>query len=186
MISGDKLKIKVEVSTNMRIKTFIQEFLVLESSTKSLVIENQWHLSSAGKFCGDSTRLVNIETFWTKMTMSTEDKADEDELLDGSNIDVYPESSAETRRWNLTISSFRPWISGPRSVKVNCPERNGSIFSNASTWKISRFIAYNWKWIRMQDSECSRFMNDIFCALKAPSDQPASTGCTPVTVSVTH
>jgi len=38
VISGDKVKMKVDVATNMGIKTSIQDFLILENDAESLVM----------------------------------------------------------------------------------------------------------------------------------------------------
>ena len=74
MISGDKAKMEVDVG----IKTSIQEFLILEHDTEPLVMGVQWHSSLVGENCGDSTILVNMDTFgnptsnltlWTRSKM---------------------------------------------------------------------------------------------------------------------
>ena len=41
VISGDKVKMVVDVATNMGIKTLVQEFLILEND----VMGAQWHTS---------------------------------------------------------------------------------------------------------------------------------------------
>ena len=67
--------------------------------TESLVMGVRWHTSLVGEQCGDSVRMVNIDTFGTKLSNpleSTEDKAVEDNLLDDSTIEVYPESKIES------------------------------------------------------------------------------------------
>ena len=59
----------------------------------------QWHSSLVGENCGDSTRLVNMDTFGQPMTNpleTTEDKAEEDAILDDANLDVYPGGSEES------------------------------------------------------------------------------------------
>ena len=38
VISGDKVKMKVDVATNMGIKTSIQDFLILENDGEALVM----------------------------------------------------------------------------------------------------------------------------------------------------
>ena len=38
MISGDEVKMEVDVATNMGIKTLIQDFLILENDAESLVM----------------------------------------------------------------------------------------------------------------------------------------------------
>jgi len=68
MISGDKVKMEVDVATNMGIKTSIQDFLILENNDESLVMGMQWHTSLVGEQCGDSVRMVNIDTFWTNLS----------------------------------------------------------------------------------------------------------------------
>ena len=58
----------------------------------------QWHTSLVGEQCGDSVRMVNIDTFGQPMTNpleAVEDKADEDSVLDDANLDVYPGGSKE-------------------------------------------------------------------------------------------
>ena len=88
----------IDVATNMGIKTSIQDFLILENDGKSLVMGVQWHTSLVGEQCGDSVPMVNIDTFGTKLSNSlesTEDKAEEDKLLDDSTTEVYPESKIE-------------------------------------------------------------------------------------------
>jgi len=58
----------------------------------------QWDTSLVGEQCGDSVRMVNIDTFGSKLSNpleSAEDKAEEDSLLDESTIEVYPESKVE-------------------------------------------------------------------------------------------
>ena len=55
-------------------------------------------MSLVGENCGDSTRLVNMDTFGTPMANpldEIEDKAEEDNILDDANLDVYPEASEE-------------------------------------------------------------------------------------------
>jgi hypothetical protein len=98
VISGDKVKMEVDLSTNMGIKTSIQDFLILENDGDALVMGVQWHTSLVGEQCGDSVRMVNIDTFGTKLSNpleSAEDKAEEDNLLEDSTIEVYPESKIE-------------------------------------------------------------------------------------------
>jgi len=41
VISGDKVKIEVDVATNIRIKTSIQDFLILENDAELLVMGAQ-------------------------------------------------------------------------------------------------------------------------------------------------
>ena len=83
----------------MGIKTSIQEiFNVILKNDAELAMAVQWYTSLVGKYCWDSTRKLNIDKFGNKSTSfleSNEDKADEETLLDDSNIDVYPESKAE-------------------------------------------------------------------------------------------
>ena len=45
MISGNKVQIEVDVAKNMGIKVFLQEFLILEDDTESMVMGVQWHSS---------------------------------------------------------------------------------------------------------------------------------------------
>ena len=55
---------------------------------EALVMGVQWHTSLVGEKCGDSVRMVNIDTFGQPMTNpleTTEDKAEEDNILDDSN-----------------------------------------------------------------------------------------------------
>jgi len=89
---------EVDVATNMEIKTSIQDFLILENDVESLVMGVLWHTSLVEEQCGDCVRMVNIDTFGTKLSNpleSTEDKAEEDNLLDDATIKVYPESRIE-------------------------------------------------------------------------------------------
>ena len=98
VISGDKVKMDVDIATNMGIKTSIQDILILENDAKSLVMGVKRHTSLVGEQCGDSVSMVNIDTFRTKLSNpleSTEDKAEEDRLLDDTTIEVYPESKIE-------------------------------------------------------------------------------------------
>ena len=70
---------EVDVATNMGIKTSIQDFLILENDGEALVMGVQWHTSLVGEQCGDSVRMVNIDTFGQPMTNpleATEDKAE--------------------------------------------------------------------------------------------------------------
>ena len=65
---------------------------------QELVMGVQCHSSFVGKNCGDSTRLVNMDTFGQPMANpleAIEDKAEEDSILDDANLDVYPEGSEE-------------------------------------------------------------------------------------------
>ena len=51
-----------------------------------------------GENCGDSTRLVNMDTFGQPMANpleAIEDKAEEDSILDDANLDVYPRKIQE-------------------------------------------------------------------------------------------
>ena len=66
-ISGDKAIMEVDVATNMGIKTSIQEFLILEHDSEPFIMGVQWHSSLVGENCGDSTRLVNMDTFGNPM-----------------------------------------------------------------------------------------------------------------------
>ena len=98
MISGDKAKMEVDVATNMGIETSIPEFLILEHDSGPLVMGVQWHSSLVGENCGDSTRLVNMDTIGTPMANpleTIEDKAEEDSILDDANLFVYPGASEE-------------------------------------------------------------------------------------------
>jgi len=63
IISGDK--VKIDVATNMGIKTSIQEFLLLEGDTELPVMGVQLHSLLVGENYGDSTGLVIIDTFGT-------------------------------------------------------------------------------------------------------------------------
>ena len=54
VISGDKVKMEVDVATNIGIKTSVQDFLILDNDAKPLVISLQWHTSLVGEQCGDS------------------------------------------------------------------------------------------------------------------------------------
>ena len=98
VISGDRAKIKVDVATNMGIKTLTQEFLILEHDTEPLVMGVQWNLSLVGENCGDSTRLVNMDTFGKHIAnplVAIKDKAEEDSIVDDANLDVFPGASKE-------------------------------------------------------------------------------------------
>ena len=84
VILGNKVKMEVDVATNMGIKISIQDLLILENG-ESLAMDVQ---------CEDSVRVVNIDTFGTKLSNpleSAEHKAVEDNLLDDSTIEVCPE-----------------------------------------------------------------------------------------------
>ena len=51
---GRKVKMEVDVATNMGIKTSIQDFLILENDAEALVMGVQWHTSLVGavrRFC---------------------------------------------------------------------------------------------------------------------------------------
>ena len=98
VILSDKVKMEVDVATKMGIKTSVQEFLILENYAGALVMGVQWHTSLVGEQCGDSVRMVNIDTFVTKLSNpleSIEDNAEEDKLLDDSTFEVYPGSKTE-------------------------------------------------------------------------------------------
>ena len=95
MISGDKVKMDVDVATNMGIKTSIQDFLLLENNAKFLVTGVQWHTSLVGEHL---VRMVNIDTFGTKLSNlleETRDKTEEDKLLNDATIEVYADSKIE-------------------------------------------------------------------------------------------
>ena len=68
MISGDKVKMAGKIATNMGIKTSIQELQSLENDAEALVMRVQWHASLVGEKCGDSVRMVNIDTFGTRIS----------------------------------------------------------------------------------------------------------------------
>ena len=71
-------------------KTSIQDFLILEHDTEPLVMGVKWHSSLVGENCGDSTRLVYMDTFGQPMANpleALEDKAEEDSILDDANLD---------------------------------------------------------------------------------------------------
>ena len=108
MISGDKAKMEVNVATNMGIKTSVQEFLlsILEHDTELLVMGVQWHSSLVGKICGNSTSLVNMDTFGNPMPNpldAIEDKTEEDKILDDENLDVYPRWKRKKRIINVVL-----------------------------------------------------------------------------------
>ena len=68
----------------------IWESRLLSKSFKSQpsVMGVQWNLSLVGENCGDSARLVNMDTFGTPMANlldAIEDKAEEDKALDDAN-----------------------------------------------------------------------------------------------------
>ena len=75
---------------NIGIKTSIQEFLILEHDTEPLVMGVQWHSSLVGENCGDSTILVNMDTFSDPMSnpLDVIDKAEEAKILEDANLDV--------------------------------------------------------------------------------------------------
>ena len=89
VISGDKMRMEVDVETNMGNKTSIQDFLILDNDAESLVMGVQWYTSLVGEQCGDSVRIVIIDTFGTNLSNpleSAEDKAVEDKFLDDATI----------------------------------------------------------------------------------------------------
>ena len=98
MIFGDKAKMEFDAA-KIGIKTSIKEFLILEHDKEPLVMGVQWHSSLVGENCSDSTRLVNIwihlVTRWANALDAIEDKAEEDQILDNANLDVYPEAVVE-------------------------------------------------------------------------------------------
>ena len=49
VISGHKVRMEVDVVTNMGIKTSIQDFLILENDVKSLVMGVQLHTLLVGE-----------------------------------------------------------------------------------------------------------------------------------------
>jgi len=57
----------------------------------------EWHSSLVGENYGDSTRLVNMDTFGpiSNPLDAIKDEAEEDKFLDDENLDVYPESLEE-------------------------------------------------------------------------------------------
>ena len=76
VISDDKLKMEVDVTTNMGINTSIKYFLILENDGEALVMCMQWHTSLVGEQCGDSVCMVNIDTFGTNLSNSLESAKD--------------------------------------------------------------------------------------------------------------
>ena len=58
MISAEKVRMEVDVATNMGITTSLQEFLILEDDAGLIVMIVWWHSSD----CGDSTTLVYNKT----------------------------------------------------------------------------------------------------------------------------
>ena len=105
----------------------------------------QWHTSLVGEQCGDSVRMVNIDTFGTKLSNpleSAEDKAEEDNLLENLTIEVYPDSKIEGGELHNQCF-LTQW-------------RDMAKFSfNHSIRKASELTAYIWKWIPTRRSECS-------------------------------
>ena len=72
MISGDKVKMEVDVATNMEIETSVQDFLIFENDGSLLA-----YIVGRG-FCGDSVPIVNNDIFGTKLSNpleSTKNKA---------------------------------------------------------------------------------------------------------------
>ena len=80
----------------------------------------QWHSSLVGENCGDSTRLVNMDTFSNPMAnplKAIEDEAEEDSILDDANLDVHPGTSEEEpEAYN---ECFLTLFSRPRRAQVN-------------------------------------------------------------------
>ena len=52
-ILGDKVRMEVDVVTNMGIKKSIQDFFILENDAESLVMGVQWYTSLVGEKCGE-------------------------------------------------------------------------------------------------------------------------------------
>ena len=72
---------------------------MLKHDSEPLVMEVQWHSLLVGKTCGNLTRLVNMDNYGQLMMNpleDTEDKAEEDAILDDANLDVYPGGSEES------------------------------------------------------------------------------------------
>ena len=80
IISGDKVKIDVDVTTNIGIKTSIQDFLILENDEESLVMGVQWNTSLVGeKPCGEFGKNGKYRYKLSNPLESTEDKPGTDE-----------------------------------------------------------------------------------------------------------
>ena len=93
IISGETEIMEVDVATNMGIRTSIQEFLILEYDTEPLVMgvhgichwsEKLWQFDQIGEY----------GHIWNPLD-AIEDKAEEDQILQYVNLDVYPEAAVE-------------------------------------------------------------------------------------------
>ena len=112
----------------------------------------QWNTSLVGEQCGDSVRMVNIDTFGTKLSNpleTTEDKAKDDSLLDDATIEVYPESKIEGlephNQW-----FFYPDFPDQKSLKAIV--EMARFFPNHSIQEVSGLTVHIWKLIRTQPS----------------------------------
>jgi len=94
----------------------------------------------------------------------TEDRAEEDSLLDDATIEVYPESKIEgLEPHNQCI--FDPDF--PDQFLRAIVERHGRFFFNHSIRKVSGLKDYIWQSIRTLPSGCNLvgLLEAIFCCL---------------------
>jgi hypothetical protein len=97
-VQGDKVRMQMDVGTNMGRRGSVQEFLILDEDSENLVIGVHWHQSLFGGNSTQMVRMVNIDTFGVQMWNpldTAQDEAPEDSLMDTSTLEVFPEPSGE-------------------------------------------------------------------------------------------
>jgi hypothetical protein len=97
-LTGDKVKIVVEVATSMGPHVTLQEFLVMDHDGEDLVMGVQWHTMLVGGNRAGISRIVDVNTFGVPAPNpldSSQDEAPEDLLLDTSELEVFPEAIQE-------------------------------------------------------------------------------------------
>jgi hypothetical protein len=93
LVTGDKVRLQVEVATNMGKVASVQEFLVLEEDAEDMVMGVHWHNELVGGHRANLTRIVDLDTFGVSVPNpldSAQDEAPEYEMFEDSNVESYP------------------------------------------------------------------------------------------------
>ena len=131
-MTGDKAKLLVQVGTSMGCITATHEFLILDDDTEDMVMGVAWHKSIVGGVLGEGTRIVDLDTFGIALPnplQNGSDDAPEDQLLEESTLDMFPEPSEE----NWQQCHFNPYFPQLDRLKDIVKEHGATLFQPFDT-----------------------------------------------------
>ena len=184
MISCDRVKMEVDVATNMGSKH--HDFLILENDAESLVMGVQWHYFVGRGLMWRFSQNCEYRHIWIKLSNPlepTEDKAEVDSLLDDDTIEFYPESK-ELKGWSLTISDF-PDQKSLRSIGETWPGSFSTIQSQECLRVDSLHLEIDPN-VTFRMQPCRFIRSDILRSLKAMIDEFVSEGVLIPDISCSH